>query len=171
MSANTITRIIGAIAAAAIVASYLLFHPTINFFKISPAWMWVAGVAAAAAIVAFIITPYITIIPFLWVRDKIRKAAASDLVSAAIGLTIGLIISALLAIPLAYLPDIFGRLLPFVAAVIFGYLGMTTAVVRKSDIAHLFQSTIMRRRERDEERERDRGKERDKEAASAAAPA
>jgi uncharacterized protein YacL len=173
MSANTITRIIGAIAAAAIVASYLLFHSTINFFKISPAWMWIAGVTAVAAIIAFIITPYITIIPFLWVRDKIRKAAASDLVAAAIGLTIGLIISALLAIPLAYLPDIFGRLLPFVAAVIFGYLGMTTAVVRKNDIAHLFQNTIMRRRERDrdEERERDRGKERDKEAASAAAPA
>lgn len=169
MSANTITRIIGAIAAAAIVASYLFFHSTINFFKISPVWMWIAGVAAVAAIVALIITPYITIIPFLWVRDKIRKAAASDLVAAAIGLTIGLIISALLAIPLAYLPDIFGRLLPFVAAVIFGYLGMTTAVVRKNDIAHLFQNTILRRRERDrdEERERDRGKERDKEAASA----
>jgi len=168
MSANTITRIIGAIAAAAIVASYLFFHPTINFFKISPTWMWIAGVAAVAAIVAFIITPYITIIPFLWVRDKIRKAAASDLVAAAIGLTIGLIISALLAIPLAYLPDIFGRLLPFVAAVIFSYLGMTTAVVRKNDIAHLFQNTILRRRERDRDEERDRGKERDKEAAAAA---
>jgi uncharacterized protein YacL len=174
MSANTITRIIGAIAAATIVASYLFFHPIINILKISPVWIWIAGVAAVAAIIAFIITPYITIIPFLWVRDKIRKAAASDLVAAAIGLTIGLIISALLAIPLAYLPDILGRLLPFVAAVIFGYLGMTTAVVRKSDIAHLFQSTIMRRRERDrdEERERDRGKERDKEAVSTAvAPA
>ncbi|HEY7418894.1 MAG TPA: PIN domain-containing protein [Ktedonobacteraceae bacterium] len=165
MSANTITRIIGAIVAAAIAVCYFFFRQNRLFFTHPE---WIAVIAVAAAIVAFIITPYITIIPFLWVRDKIRKAAASDLVAAAIGLTIGLIISALLAIPLAYLPDIFGRLLPFVAAVIFGYLGITTAVVRKNDIAHLFQSTITRRRDRDEERERDRGKERDKDQASAA---
>lgn len=166
MSANTITRIVGAVAAAAIAISYLFFrHIGFPYGGVyTPEW--IAGITVVAAIIAFIITPYITIIPFLWVRDKIRKAAASDLVAAAIGLTIGLIISALLAIPLAYLPDIFGRLLPFVAAVIFGYLGMTTAVVRKNDIAHLFQSTIIRRRDRDEERER--GKERDKEQASAA---
>jgi uncharacterized protein YacL len=163
MSANTITRIIGSIAAIGIVISYFFFRQS----RPTTPLEWIIAIAAVAAVVAFIITPYITIIPYLWVRDKIRKAAASDLVAAAIGLTIGLIISALLAIPLAYLPDILGRLLPFVAAVIFGYLGITTAVVRKNDIAHLFQSAITRRRERDRDDERERGKERDKEQTAA----
>ncbi|HEV2661742.1 MAG TPA: PIN domain-containing protein, partial [Ktedonobacteraceae bacterium] len=88
--------------------------------------------------------------------------------------TIGLIISALLAIPLANLPATWGHLLPFVGAVLFGYLGVTIAVLRKNDIAHLFQGAMVarrtRERERDEERERERkeqdAKEKEKEAAA-----
>jgi uncharacterized protein YacL len=87
------------------------------------------------------------------VRDKIRGAAASDLVAAAIGLTVGLIISALLAVPLLNLPDIWGKILPFVGALLFGYLGVTIAVLRKQDIAHLFQGALHRRRERERERD------------------
>lgn len=159
MFANTITRIVGSLVAIGIVVSYFFFHQS----KPSTAVEWILAIAAVSAVVAFIITPYITVIPYLWLRDKIRKAAASDLVAAGIGLIIGLIISALLAIPLAYLPDLMGRLLPFVAAVIFGYLGITTAVIRKSDIAHLFQSAVIRRRDRDEERERGKDRDKDKE--------
>src|SRR5207253_5311703 len=108
----------------------------------------------------------ITIVPYTWVRDKIRGAAASDLVAAVLGLTIGLIISALLAIPLANLPANWGRILPFVGAVLFGYLGVTIAVLRKNDLAHIFQAALLQReRERDEEREREREREREKEAA------
>ncbi|GLV59375.1 twitching motility protein PilT [Dictyobacter sp. S3.2.2.5] len=137
---------------------------------------WViAIIAAVSAIAAFIITPYITVIPFQWVSNKIRAASASDLVSAAIGLAIGLILAVLLAIPLQYLPFGLGQITPFLGAVIFGYIGLTTAVLRKSDIAHLFQSTIARRRERDRDREEDRdrserGKKREAEKEAVTPP-
>jgi uncharacterized protein YacL len=173
MSIKTISRIVGSIIAIAVVVSILLFdRAVIDDRKISLQWGIAIGVGIV--ILAFLITPYITVIPSRWISDKISGAAASDLVAAAIGLTIGLIISALLAIPLANLPATWGHLLPFVGAVFFGYLGVTIAVLRKNDIAHLFQGAMVarrtRERERDEERERERkeqdAKEKEKEAAA-----
>jgi len=166
MSINTIFRIGGALVA---IGSFVM----IALFKSSSLLpiQYDVAFAAAGAIIAFIITPYITVIPFLWVRNKIRVAAASDLVAAVIGLLIGLIFSALLAIPLQYLPAPFGQLAPFVAAVVIGYLGLTAAVQRKSDIAHLFQSSLLRRgRDRDEERDRERSKKREPEKEQTAPP-
>ena len=182
MSTNSFARIVGALIAIAIVVALVLFNnhvPALERFVPNNIW-WRVGVigvsAFIAAVIAFLITPYITIIPYRWVRHQIRVAAASDLVAAAIGLTIGLIISALLAIPLANLPDNLGRVLPFVGAVLFGYLGVAVAVVRKNDIAHLFQTSLLSRRgrdrDRDEEREkdRDRSKDRDKDRVAQSPP-
>ena len=158
---NLIARIIGCLTAIAIVAGIFFLDRTHLPAQIE----WVIGIAAVAALLAFIITPYITIVPYLWISDRIRKANASDLVSAAIGLTIGLVISALLAIPLASLPGNWGRILPFVGALLFAYLGVTIAVLRKTDIGHLFlsiQSALTRRnREHEEEREREREEKRE----------
>jgi len=168
MSINTISRIVGSVIAIGTVVSILLFdRSALTDYKLSLEWGIALGVAII--IVAFIITPYISVIPYRWMREKISRAAASDLVAAAIGLTIGLIISALLAIPLANLPATWGHLLPFVGAVLFGYLGVTIAVIRKNDIAHLFQGAMMRRtRDRDEEREKSkREHEHENEEASA----
>ncbi len=160
MLGNLLARIIGCIAATGIVVGIFFLDRT----RLPAQIEWVIGITVAVALLAFIITPYITIVPYLWISDKIRKAAASDLVAAAIGLTIGLIISALLAIPLTSLPSNWGHILPFVGALLFAYLGVTIAVLRKNDIGHLFlsiQSALTRRnRERDEEREKDRDEKR-----------
>src|SRR5436305_1503497 len=157
MSANVITRVVGSlIAICAIIGIYFF-----EFYRLNPktplGWPWIVAIAVIAGILAFIVTPYITVKPYIWMRDKIHRAAASDLLAAAIGLTIGLIISALLAIPLNSLPEPLGHIMPFVGAVLFGYLGVAIAVLRKNDIAHLFQDIFTRRRrerERDEEAER-----------------
>src|SRR5438105_8368893 len=164
MSVNTIARIVGCLTAIGIVIGgfFLDNHSVPSLTGIE----WTIAIAVVSAVAAFIVTPYITIVPYTWVRDKISRAAASALVAAGLGLTIGLIISALLAIPLANLPANWGRLLPFVGAVLFGYLGVTIAVLRKNDLAHVFQAALLRRgRERDEEREKEREREREKEAA------
>lgn len=167
MSTNSIARIVGAVVSIGIVSAYFFFDRTSNTLGLNIEWK--IGVICGVGLIFLVITPYITILPYRWVSKQIRGAAASDLVAGAIGLTIGLIISALLAIPLANLPATIGRILPFVGAVLFGYLGVTIAVLRKNDIAHLFQTALTtrraREREREEERERDkeRGKERDKE--------
>ncbi|MBA2391764.1 MAG: PIN domain nuclease [Ktedonobacteraceae bacterium] len=168
MSVNTVARIVGALVAiGSVVGIVLLDGSPIRL----PLPMLIA-IAIIITVVAFVITPYITVVPYQWIRNKIRVASAGDLVAAVIGLTIGLIIAALLAIPLQYLPWYLGHLAPFVAAVIFGYLGLTGAVLRKSDIAHLFQNATLRRRERDEERgeRQERGKKRDQEKEAVIVP-
>jgi len=174
MSANVITRVVGSLIAICAVIGIYFFEFYRLDFKTPFGWPWLVAIAVIAGITAFIVTPYITVKPYRWMRDKIHGAAASDLLAAAIGLTIGLIISALLAIPLNSLPEPLGRIMPFVGAVLFGYLGVTIAVLRKNDIAHLFQDIFIRRRrerERDEElersnHERGKGHDRDKEEAS-----
>ena len=173
MSKNIVARIIGALVAIAIVVwSFFFNHISLLEALLHNNFWWHVGVygiiALLAAIIAFLITPYISVIPYHWLRDQIRGAAASDLVAAVIGLFVGLILSVLVGIPLSYLPDSLGRILPFVGAVLFGYLGVTVAVLRKNDLAHFFQTSIFSRRNRDrdrdreEERDKDRHKERDK---------
>jgi uncharacterized protein YacL len=166
MTINTISRFLGALIIIGIIISFSLFDHTLPALNI---W-WIIGIAAGSALLAFIITPYITVEPYRWMRE----AAASDLVAAVIGLIVGLIISFLIDIPLTNLPAIWGRILPFVGTVVCGSLGVALAVQRKNDLAHLFQAAFAarrtRERERDEERERDKerdkGKERDKERTS-----
>ncbi len=161
MSIKTLARIIGSLIALGIVVSLYVFDRA----ALPKSLNWVIVIAAASVVIAFLITPYISVVPYRWMSDKIRRTAVSDLIAAAIGLTIGLIISALLGIPLRDLPAIWGQVLPFVGAVLFGYLGVTIAVLRKSEIAHMMQNAWARRtRDRDDDRdkERERGKERDK---------
>ncbi len=162
MSTSTISRFVGAVLAIIFVfALHFLDHPlpSVNI-------IWVIAVAAGCAIVLFIFAPYVSVIPYRWMRE----AAASDLLAAVVGLIVGLIISFLISIPLANLPGIWGRILPFVGTVMCGSLGVALAVQRKNDITHLFQSAISARRAREEEREREKDKEKGKERNKEQAP-
>jgi len=166
MSINMISRFLGALIAVGIIISFFFFDRTLPALNI---W-WIIGIAAGSALLAFIITPYITVVPYRWMRE----AAASDLVAAVIGLIVGLIISFLIDIPLTNLPGIWGRILPFVGTAICGGLGVALAVQRKNDLAHLFQAGFAARRtrehehdeERERDKERDKGKERHKERST-----
>ena len=156
MSINTIARFAGALVTVVIIAALLFVDRSTLPFNI---W-WIVGIGVGGALLAFVFTPYITVVPYRWMRE----AAASDLVAAVIGLIIGLIISFLIAIPLANLPGIFGRMLPFVGTVVCGGLGVTLAVQRKNDLSHLIQANFANRRARDREREEERQKEKEKES-------
>jgi uncharacterized protein YacL len=166
MSAKTITRFVGALLAIIIVVAIFFLDHTLPFIPL----VWMLVIAAVAAVIAFIVTPSLTIVPYRWMRE----AAASDLVAAVIGLIVGLIISFLLDIPLANLPGYWGHILPFVGTIVCGGLGVALGVQRKNDIAHLFQSGFLMRRSRDRDREhdeereekRERGKDRSKERPS-----
>jgi uncharacterized protein YacL len=166
MSVKSIARVVGSLVAiAAIMALYFLDRSQL------PSWVnlaWAIGIAGVAAIIMFIITPYITVMPYHWMRNT----SASDLIAAVVGLTVGLIISVLLGIPLSNLPANLGRILPFVGALLFSFLGVAIAVQRKNDIAHLFQTGFIprRSREREREREEERNKEREKESTSQLQP-
>src|SRR6266699_1109296 len=141
MSKNTVARIIGALVAIAIVVWLFFFnHIVLLEALLHNNFWWRVGVygiiALLAAIIAFLISPYISVIPYRWLRDQIRGAAASDLVAAVIGLFVGRIISFFLGFPLSYLPDSLGRILPLVGAVLFGYLEATIAVLHTLALHH-----------------------------------
>jgi len=89
--------------------------------------------ALAGAALGLIVTPWITIRPYVWVRRTIRQIPAQQLLAATIGLLIGLIIAALCAFPLSFLPAPFGSILPFVSLILFGYLGAWVMVMRERD--------------------------------------
>jgi uncharacterized protein YacL len=91
--------------------------------------LMLAGVALGG-----IITPWITIRPIMYIRQKIRQLPAQELFAIIIGLIVGLVVAALLSPVLANLPSPFGEILPFVGAVLFGYLGVVVMTMRQRDL-------------------------------------
>ncbi len=84
-----------------------------------------------------ILTPYITIGPYQWFRGIVKQLPAQYLLAGTIGLGLGLIIAALLALPLSLLPPPFGQVLPLLGAVLFAFLGVTVMVTREHDLFSL----------------------------------
>jgi uncharacterized protein YacL len=62
------------------------------------------------------------------------------MLSAIIGLVVGLIIAALVASPLSLLPEPFGQILPFLGAILFGYIGVAIFIMRQNDIFGILRS-------------------------------
>ncbi len=155
MTVKTIARIIGSVVTLLVAIGLYFFD-----HELAKDFWWFIGISAGAVVVAFLITPSITVMPYHWMRET----TVSDLIAAVIGLIVGLIISVLLFIPLANLPGNFGRILPLVGAVVFSFLGITLGVQRKNDVTHLFQTGLFprRNRDRDEDREKDRGRDKDR---------
>ncbi|MBM3129492.1 MAG: TRAM domain-containing protein [Chloroflexi bacterium] len=94
---------------------------------------YIVVLALAGAALGLIVTPWITIRPYVWARRTIRQVPAQQLLAATIGLLIGLIIAALSAFPLSFLPNPFGSILPFVSLILFGYLGAWVMMMRERD--------------------------------------
>jgi uncharacterized protein YacL len=94
----------------------------------------ISALTLAGAALGLVITPWLTVRPFKWIRNRIQGMPASQLIAAIIGLVIGLAVAALLTPALSNLPPPLGDVLPFVASVVFGYLGMAVMVMRQRDI-------------------------------------
>ncbi len=91
------------------------------------------------AIFGFIISPYITTLPYRALRDRLHKVSARSLIMGAIGLMGGLAIAVLLALPLSLLPGLFGKVLPLLVAVVLGSLGAGLMIVRDRDIVSMLK--------------------------------
>ncbi len=94
------------------------------------------------ALAGLILTPYLTVRPFLAIRQRIQQAPAQQLLAAILGLVIGLVVAALLVFPLSLLPTPFRQILPIVVAVLFGYLGITVMATRQNDIFGLIRGQL-----------------------------
>jgi uncharacterized protein YacL len=106
------------------------------------------GVAAVlvsmlvSALVGFIIAPFLTTRPYRALQQRIKQTPATDLVAAITGLVLGLLIAVLLSFPLSLLPSPFREIMPIIAAVIFGLLGMSTLISRRRDFAQLVSGRL-----------------------------
>jgi len=100
--------------------------------------------AAVGGILGLLFTPWLIGEPFQRLRKTVRQVPAQQLIAATIGLLIGLIIAALTSLPLSFLPQPFGAVLPFVSLVLFGYLGVWTTVTRERDFFALLGGRVGR---------------------------
>jgi uncharacterized protein YacL len=95
---------------------------------------WLVSLMLAGAALGLLITPYLVLPPFRWVRSQISQLPANHLLAGITGMVLGLIVAALLAFPLSTLPGPFGLYGPFLAAIVMAYLGIALMVLREQDI-------------------------------------
>jgi uncharacterized protein YacL len=93
-----------------------------------------AGITLTLAFIGLVIAPYVTVVPFGGLRRRVRQVPARDLVMGIAGCLVGLIIAALLALPLSMLPGVWGQISPFLAALLLGYIGAMILIMRDTDI-------------------------------------
>ena len=99
-----------------------------------PAQIWASVFAMVGALTGLVITPFLTTRPVRLLRARVRQTSLQTLLAAMIGLVVGLVVAALIAFPMSLLPSPFGSVLPFVGALVFGYLGGAVFVLRQNDV-------------------------------------
>ena len=134
MSRSFFVRVMGMILFA-IITGWIALRIGPPFY--AEDWRYIAILALAGAGLGLLITPFLTIVPIRWIRNRLRTLAIEDVIASGIGLILGLIASALLALPLSLLPDLLGQLFPFIASVMLSYIGVSIALVRKTEIYSL----------------------------------
>ncbi len=101
--------------------------------------IWALSLALVGALFGLIMTPYLTTRPARKLREYLSHVPAQQLVAGVIGLITGLIIAALVSLPLSLLPAPYNAILPGIAAVVFGYFGTAIFAMRRRDVFELFQ--------------------------------
>ena len=105
-----------------------------------PAQIWASVFAMVGALTGLVITPFLTTRPVRLLRARVRQTSLQTLLAAMIGLVVGLVVAALIAFPMSLLPSPFGSILPFVGALVFGYLGAAVFVLRQNDVFGLVRA-------------------------------
>jgi uncharacterized protein YacL len=98
-------------------------------------YLWVP--ILAGAVLGALTAPWITIRPIRYLRRRIRQLPAQELLAIIVGIIVGLIIAALLTPVLSSLPSPFGDVMPFIGALLFGYLGVAVMTLRRKDLLAL----------------------------------
>ena len=95
MSAEFISRIIGmivGIVGGAFLGDYVAVQLGASRYQYAALFLLVG------ALVGLVLTPYITVWPFVTLRKRIRQAPAQQILAVVLGLIVGLIIAGLMAL-------------------------------------------------------------------------
>jgi uncharacterized protein YacL len=141
MSADFIFRIIGVIVFS-FVGEYIgnglsVYNPNQQIF-------YTVLFTLIGALFGLVLTPYLTIRPIRALRARLSRMSAEALFSALIGLVVGLLTAALLSFPLSLLPSPFGKILPFIGVLLFGYFGVAIFMTRQTDVANILSGIANR---------------------------
>lgn len=136
VSGDFIMRLIGMVALA-IGGIYLGAY--LGKFAGGSAELWAAVFGLLGALIGLVVTPYLTTHPVRAIRRSVAQQSAQGMLAGLLGLIVGLIVAALVSFPLSLLPSPFGEVLPFVSALLFGYLGVSVFYLRQHDIMGLFR--------------------------------
>ncbi len=101
--------------------------------------IWAMTSSLIGALFGLILTPHFTTRPARTLRNYLSRLPAQQLVAGVIGLVIGLLIAALLSLPLSSLPQPYNTVMPAISAIVFGYFGIATFSMRRRDVFELFQ--------------------------------
>ena len=138
MSIEFAIRIVGGVVAAMVGYQFgLILTNSGGSSEASQNLPFVFAIALGTFGIGLLITPYVTVRPFNWARGRVTNMPAADVVAGAIGLVVGLLTAALLAMPLSFLPSYLGRFLPVVASVVLGYFGATIMVTHRREVFQL----------------------------------
>ena len=162
MSGRTIVRAVAFVVTAALALDIGSTLNDAKHWNLGLSVLILVGIALIIGLIALALSPFIIITPYRWIREQIRKAEVSDLIAGVVGLVIGLIVAALLALPLSQLTfaDV-GRWAPSAAALVCAWLGVTIAVMRKSDFTRMLTAAFSGRAARRLAREEHEAEERD----------
>jgi uncharacterized protein YacL len=144
MSPDFISRIIGMLVIA--VGGLIL---GVRFAEISQTDSILYGITfmLVGALAGLILTPYLTVRPMRFLRQKIHRMPIQQLLAATIGLMIGLIIASLSTFPLSMLPRPLNQILPFMSALLFGYIGVLVMTARQQEIFAFLRRRLPERSE------------------------
>ncbi len=137
MSLEFVVRIIGGIVAG--VTAYQFSSALVDFSRgtfVDVLSMYAMSCAAFG--LGCLVTPALTTRPFFWLRHTIYSATAIEVLAGGVGLASGLLVGALLAFPMSFLPGYFGRIFPLVGSIVFGYFGVMTLLIHKQSLLSLF---------------------------------
>lgn len=137
MSAEFFLRLIGMVVFA-IGGIYL--GTSLGRLAEAPEELWASVFSLVGALAGLVITPFITTRPIRAIRSYMTRVSAQMMLASLMGLVIGLVVAALVSIPLSLLPPPFGQLLPFVAAIALSYLGVVIFSMRENDILNILRA-------------------------------
>lgn len=132
MSVESFFRIVGAIVGGLLFATIGL--NLASFLAFSPNLLTILGLGAVGVILGLVLTPYFTSRPLQALHNKLAAMSSDRLLALSIGLLLGLVMAALLTVPLAFLPPPLRQFLPILGAFVLCYTMVSVLLMRHSDV-------------------------------------
>ncbi|MEA2684762.1 MAG: hypothetical protein QOK05_3090 [Chloroflexota bacterium] len=145
MTARRVVRIAGVLAGVVAGLEYSLFILSQTRFTAPSSIEIPLLCMLAGAIFGFFGLEYVTLKPFNWMEDKLRETPLPDLATAILGLSVGLLMAALVGYFLRNLPYDLNIVVSAALALLFGYWGLQLGLDRRDEVLALMRGEPLER--------------------------